>query len=683
MVETLKQAESPQKVIRAFVVSLAPSEEILESLNQGKDFSILRFYLGVKGEEEEITSDFKRRKRITLFGGKLGVVENSSEAIQREVSEELSIHGLGVPKFTQIGSWVYKIGDQSPREVVLTYLPINHLKEERVVVGDNKIDGFMVLSLEELRQAIETGMINGLPLEEHLTSAKDSDGVFSISNEEKDKRDKALRRGLSWTEHIESYLRKRVASLIKLCTNEDGNFDEERFKKKYEKLRSYFMRRGLEVNKRGRNEKKEEEAKKHPLVEALTSGFLGKEILYYLPELAINGVDWSGLEEAPEGVKIFVDFFKEIMADFLTIHKIKDLEEYKRLMLSDEILMNGKKQLIDDLDRLIKEKLRSVFGITDEKIMSAFNWLDNFFRDLSNELKVADHNLLRGLYQDFILVNEVKNANLGYLTSLFFGIDIKDNEGATSIIRFEAGRSILLLMKILSFINYYQEEIEKIRNGLVQHVINSFFGPIIEEETVEVGESQKLRVRTRQRRNDDRFIVDEKPIKSPASFLRKSFEEKPGEIRDFYTVSIVMLNDNGAESLIRELSDYLKEQEIEYRISDKKDYGTKNYEGGEKSEVVGKRVGSQGSRFVRTKFILELINHLGKSECVEVIIYPHFSINDGYHWGWLETRKDDKDYAVRRVLAGENGIPSFYDLLFPPVFYPRHYEHRLNSAYHK
>jgi len=682
--------ELPQRVVRAFVVSLAEPNDILESLRQRKDFSLLCFYLGVKGKNDLI-SDSKERRRLTFFGGKIGgVSENLSEAIQREVSEELSIQGLGVPKFTQIGSWVYKIGDQSPREVVLTYLPINHLKEERVVVGDNKIDEFMVLSLEELRQAIETGMINGLPLEEHLTLAKDSDGVFSISNEEKDKRDKALRRGLSWMAHIENYLRKRVVSLIELCTNEDGNFDEERFKKEYEKLRSYFMRRGLEVNKRGRNEKKEEEAKKHPLVEVLTSGFLGKEILYYLPELAINGVDWSGLEEAPEGVKIFVDFFKGSLEEFLKRPvnlpgreqiTFSSIEEYKNFLISGKIV--DVNWVINQFNGFFKGKLKEIFGVSEEQILFAFNWLDNFFRDLSNELKVADPNLLRGLYQDFILVNEVKNANLGYLTSLFFGIDIKDNEGATSIIRFEAGRSILLLMKILSFINYYQEEIEKIRNGLVQHVINSFFGPIIEEETVEVGESQKLRVRTRQRRNDDRFIVDEKPIKSPASFLRKSFEEKPGEIRDFYTVSIVMLNGNGAESLIRELSDYLKEQEIEYRISDKKDYGTKNYEGGEKSEVVGKRVGSQGSRFIRTKFILELINHLGKSEYIEVIIYPHFPINDGYHWGWLETRKDDKDYAVRRVLAGENGIPSFYDLLFPPVFYPRHYEHRLNSAYHK
>jgi len=686
MVETRKQAELTQKVVRAFVVSLAPSEEILESLNQEKDFSILRFYLGLKGEEE-ITSDFKRRKRLTLFGGKLGVVEDPSEATQREVSEELSIWGLGLPRFTQIGSFGYRIGDELPREVVLTYLPANPLKNERVVIGDNKINEFMALSLEELRRAIKTGMINGLPLEEHLTLAKDSDGVFSISNEEKDKRDKALRRGLSWMEHIENYLKRKINSLINLCTDENGNFDEERFKKEYEKLRSYFMRQGLEVNKKGRNEKKEK-VEKHPLVEVLTSGFLGKEILYYLPELAINGVDWSGLEEAPEGVRIFVDFLKGSLEEFLKRPvnlpsreqiTFSSIEEYKNFLISGKIV--DVNWVINQFDGFLKGKLKEIFGVSDEQIFISFNWLDNFFRDLSNELKVADPNLLKGLYQDFILINEVKNANLGYLTNLFFGIDIKDNKSATNIIRFEAGRSILLLMKFFSFINYYQKETEKIRNGLAQNVINSFFGHIIDEEIVKVDESQKLRVRIRQRANG-KFIVDEKPIKSPTSFLRKSFEEKPGEIRDFYTVSIVMLNGNGAESLISELSDYLKGQQIKYIISDKKDYGTKNYKSGEKGEVSGKRVGSQGSRFVRTKFILELINPFRESEYVEIIIYPYYSINNGYHWGWLETRRDDKDYVVRRVLAGENGISSFYDLLFPPVLYPRHYEHKLNSAYH-
>jgi len=40
--------------------------------------------------------------------------------------------------------------------------------------------------------------------------------------------------------------------------------------------------------------------------------------LYYLPELAINGVNWPGLQEAPEGVFIFVKFLEDSLGEFLS-----------------------------------------------------------------------------------------------------------------------------------------------------------------------------------------------------------------------------------------------------------------------------------------------------------------------------------------------------------------------------
>ena len=463
MSEILKQpdlsqkTESSQKVVRALVVSLVDSNEILEEYNEKKKFSCLRFYLGVKGGGlgEEAPS-FKKERRLTFFGGKIGKYENSGEAIQREVSEELSITGLGLRRFTEIGTWEYIIGRHS-REVTLVYMPVSSIPKNKIVIGDEKIGDLRILTLTQLKRAIEEGRFDDLPLEEHLAMTGNSSDTFSISDEDKERRNQSLKKGLLWMDHIESYLQRKINSLIDLCIDENGNLDEEKFKKEYEKLRSYFMRIGLEANKKRRNEKKEGKnfEGKHPLVEVLTSGFLGKEILYYLSELARNGVDWPGLEEAPEGVRIFVGFFREILEDFLKSHEIKDLQEYKELMISEKISINEKKDLINDLDRLIKEKLKSDFGVTDEDIISAFNWLDNFFRDLSYELKVADPNLIKGLYQDFVLINEVKNANLGDLTSLFFGVDIKDNQNSIIPIRFEAGRSLLLFTKALSVIDYY------------------------------------------------------------------------------------------------------------------------------------------------------------------------------------------------------------------------------------
>ena len=678
--------ELPQRVIQAFVVSLAPSDEILESLNQGKEFPILRFYLGVKGEEE-ITYDFKRRKRITLFGGKLGVVENLSEAIQREVSEELSIQGLGVPKFTQIGSWVYKIGDQSPRELVLTYLPTNPLKKEKVIIGDNKINKFIVLSLEELRRAIETGMINGLPLEEHLTLAKDSDGVFSISNEEKDKRDKALRRGLSWMEHIENYLQRKINFLIKLCTNEDGNFDEERFKKEYEKLRSYFMRRGLEVNKKGRNEKKEEEAKKHPLVEVLTSGFLGKEILYYLPELAINGVDWSGLEEAPEGVRIFVDFLKGSLEEFLKRPfnlpsreqiTFSSIEEYKNFLTSGKIVdINW---VMNQFDDFFKGKLKEIFGVSSERIQDVESKVDNFLKELMQEIRVSG-----GLYQEYTLINEVQGSSLGRLVNLFLGLDIKENTSyADRLIRFEAGRQLLFIFKALTLIERFYQIRESVQRGCLQLEFERFFDSTEGENLVNIGEGKKIRFRYRR----GGIIYDEKPTKSFTSFLRKSFEEREEDIVDFYNVNLIPILENNVDdpvkyitTIINTIKDYIgRESGEEIKVSEIKWYGTKNFQQGKQVIIDGKRQGSQGDRLVRGRVIMKL-----GSEVLGLVIYPYFSLEgneDGY-WGWLEKIKDDKDYVERRLLAGENSIPSFYDLVFPQVLYPHHYEHRLNSAYHK
>jgi len=238
MAEFLKN-ELPQKVIRAFVVSLADSDKILNSIKEGRDFSCLIFYLGVKSGDQ--SSGFKGKRRLTFFVGKIGEFENLKEAIQREVGEELSITGLGLPRFTEIGSWKYKIGDHE-REVIIVYIPVSCLPEERMVIGDGKIIDFKTLTLSQLRQTIEEGTFDDLPLEEHLEMKADSSNTFSISSEDKNRRNQSLQKGLSWMEHIERYLQRKINSLIELCIDENGNFDEEKFKKEYEKLRSYFMK---------------------------------------------------------------------------------------------------------------------------------------------------------------------------------------------------------------------------------------------------------------------------------------------------------------------------------------------------------------------------------------------------------------------------------------------------------
>ena len=196
-----------------------------------------------------------------------------------------------------------------------------------------------------------------------------------------------------------------------------------------------------------------------------------------------------------------------------------------------------------------------------------------------------------------------------------------------------------------------------------------------------------MRIRIRER-DGQRYIVDEKPTKSFTSFLRKSFEEKVEEISDFHTISVTFPNDQDkskikvfVDNLINEFLTFLKDQFPESEIStkDRRNYGTENYLNSHLTKASGKRKGSQGNRFVRTKLVIMLNN-----EKLELIIYPLFSISDSkWFWGWLETRMDDRNYVVRRMLAQQKGFPSMYDLLFPPQLYPHHYEHKLNSSYHK
>lgn len=403
--------------------------------------------------------------------------------------------------------------------------------------------------------------------------------------------------------------------------------------------------------------------------------------------MAKHGVNWTGLERATEGVKTFVGFLKQTFADFLQQQGLTE-QAYKDIMENDQIPLEQKTPVFNALNEVIKNKLKITFGVNDDDLEDVMGYVTKFFRDISNEIRVADPNLTKGLYQDFTLINEVNNANYGYLLSLFLGFDTKMNspEGQ-EIIRYEAGRQLALLLKSLSGITHYKKEIEKIRSGRLQNALTNFFGPILEEQIIELDEKNKMRVRVR-KRGEHTFIVDEKPIKSFASFLRKSFEEKVGDIHDFYTVSITFLDGNkdinNGNMLISEFDQFLHEQFPSSQITtyDKRSYGTTDYINSQNNQgeqtAKGKRKGSQGSRFVRTKLFFQL-----DEERLELIVYPLYSTDQKNNfWGWLETRTDDKDYVVRRLLAEENGISSIYNLLFPSELYPHHYQHKLGSHYY-
>jgi len=676
-----------QPVVRAVVVTLAPHEEIFNAYkqylnesprvfpDQNIPLSPIRFVVGIKGEGDE--------KRYTFLGGKIDPDENWSEAIQREIVEEAGAIPLGTPWPTIIGKFQYQPprADLNSREVILTYFPVSFCNEG--LIGDPKIKGLKKLPLDQFVELVRTGQLNGIPLEGHLSLQEGLDHQIGIGEEDRVRKNQALERALQWMIHINAHLHKKF---LKIFEDNPGITLEE-FEKKYEQMMSRFMRRGLEV---GIKQKEKENPPRHELIEALDSGFLGKDILYYLPELAIHGVDWSGLSEASESTKIFVKFLKDIFAGFLEDRGFTP-KQFEEIVRNPNILLDKKNDLFNRLNDYFRKRLMDVFGVHEEELDLAYEYVQNFFRDLSGELKVADPDLTRGLYQDFVLTNEVNNADFGTLLSIFLGVYPYE---LGSIQRFEAGRQLLLLFKALSGIKHYNELARINREGgRLQLALNAFFGPPIKEEIVDVGDGQQMRVRIRAR-NGIEFIVDEKPPKTFTSFLRKSFFERVKDIKDFYTVSVTPVNYNGNENiqlvneLIKEFIDYLKTNYGASNIntSDKRDYGTDAFLEGVINQVTGKRQGSVGSKFVRTKLVIELEDSDSqRKEHLELIVYPFFSlkeINENY-MGWLEVRIDDKDYVVRRMLAGAKGIPSFYDLLFPPILYPRHYEHKLKSSFHQ
>jgi hypothetical protein len=678
MVEKLQgsdnQSENLQAVVRSFVVSLAPVAELWEEYQKNTlKPPILRFYLAQKGDEQN--------PRLTLFGGKIKPNENWQEATQREITEEIGGQLFGLPWNTSLGRWSYSIGEKN-REVTLTYSPL--VAAQEAIIGDDKIKDVKGLTLDQLKDLIKKGEIAGIPLEEHLTLS-DSQGRIKISAQDEKAKKQALEKGINWMTHIEEYLQKRFEKILEKYPNQ---ISQEDFKKEYDQLVSYFMRRGLETGLRQKSEKTLLESR-HELVKALDSGFLGKDILYYLPALAKNGLNWPGLAEATPAVLVFTNFLKGVFNDFLADQGLT-ADEFQAFMLDSQIKLAEKDQCLQKINALFRRKLKEIFQVDDRHLDENYNYVDNFLPDLSKEMKNADPRLLNGLYQDFTLINEVNNAHYGYLLSLFLGYDTKVNPPKTQeIISYEAGRQLLLLMKGLTGIKYFQEKTKKIIDSKLQAAINQFFGPALEEELVNLGK-RTIRVRYRQF-EDQKVIIEEKPTKTFASFLRKSFEERIEDIRDFYNVNIVfeslLLKDNETlitffDRFLRQFNEYLvdqyPDQVMEFnRINH---YGTASFLAGKPPVIDGKRKGSEGNRLVRMKTIISFAG-----EEIELALYPHFSLEEdrfGY-WGWKEKINDDTNYLVRRVLAGENGIPSFFDLLFSPILYPYHYRHRLTSNYHQ
>lgn len=677
--ERLSSVEKPvQQANRVFTVSLAPPNEIYEGFKDQspqETISILRFYLGLKGEENNY--------RYTLLGGKIACLENPSEALVREVVEEVGISTLGLPYHTQIGRWHYTIpGKGEKREIILTYQPI--LPQQEISIGDPKIQQIVTLTWHQLKTLIEQGKLNDIPIEGHLALSPKEE--IDISLEDFERQKTALTKGLSWMQHIEVWLQKKIQAIF----SQNPQISYEEFEKVYQRILSRFMRRGIETALSYKKIEEVASQEENPLIRALNEGYLGRDILYFLPQLAKYGLDWYGLEETTEGTKTFVNFLKSVFESF------EEKPRFLQIIADPETILAEKHHLLINLNDHFKRILASIFGLKEEELTDALEMAQNFYRELLTDIRENDDGFRR-VYQDYALINEINNAHYGQLLMLFLGYDIKpNNPEEMKKIRFEAGRQLLIVLKTLSIYQLYKQSCQKAKEGKTQILIKNLGSLEAGEDSIELEPGKTIRVRRRRLLipNFENFeaIIDEKPNKPFASFLRKSFYEPLDKLKDITNLNIVLVLDYQSlstknfldfiDKFRQKLLDFIKQQfpDIDLNISDIKYYGLNDFvQKKDLNYLKGYRAGSQSNRFLREKFILSL-----GEESLEIIIYPFVTTNgDDQWWGWLETIKDNDDYRQRRLFSSENAFPSLYDLLFPPEIYPAHYQQKTCARYHQ
>jgi len=682
-----KERSTPVQVVRSVVVCLADPDTLWNQFARStpdQQVESLRIMMVVKGDPE---SGF----RLTFPGGKLNPYENPSVAAYREMYEETANIPWAAP--IPIGRWRYNLKNRRPRQVQLMLQPVAPADPEGVAIGDPKVKGIISLTLSQLETLVTTGQLevvfnqttHSMLLESHLSLTPQEDGLVEMSPEESEQQELALQGLLTRLRHLEDYATRQLGRFREQALKQEN--PPQYFVDRYQRWVSHFMHNCLKQSFPERLRRSLD------LPSHLANGTLGLPTLLYLPDIA-GKLDWPGLDEAPEEVRLFVKLCQRALdqAGVDRETQVNSLvEEYN---------------ITTALEEALRQVIKEVFQVDDGQITQAMDSANSFLNYFLNSLKLADDNLRQnGVYQDWQLHPNVLNAGLGDLLALLAGIVLPSHHINTiSRARFEAGRQILLVLKSLAVGPYYQELVSKIESpGYLRQAFNTFIQSTGQERVIKLP-SGELHVPLGQFVPNVNhpllpqvIIIDLRPIKSFSSFLRKAFLEPVHTIWDIFSAAIIIptpqirphiVRIHQAQQIGSAFLDYLQQLYPNGRIQTlrKSTYGTDDYEKllqGQFVEVTthGRRAGSQSSRMVRIKWIIQLT--LGDhQETMELVVYPFETIG-GTFMGWLEKMRDDPNYAVRRSLGPIKGLPSMYDLLFPHDLYPQHYYQRLLSGYHQ
>ncbi len=761
MLLTPERGEKVQSVVRTFPFSLINSDRLLENIDnhilETGYLPLIHTYLAVKSPSSKSSAN-----NLSPIGGKMEKDENPVTAGYRELSEEVSVIPIPCSsqeigqRYSHL-SFNYKIkrkeGDKrhDMREVHFMVLPIMNPSTFTPIYTNqetkSKINEIIPLTVYDLSRAMEEGHYKNRPLEGHIVFKKSSDIVINKLNVEK--KDHLLRATLNLLFQYEDQFKKELlAKIIRVAKTNGFDFQEssEKFEDQLLKIKEILpagiFARTLSEAHSNLNEEvsmkyfrlkqiqkiKEQEGKKikiptdigdkefrslkikaEVVKKSLLDWTFGIEYLHYLQIFVKNETSKKSLTTG--SIVAFKGLFNKLIDGSIKDSRLsigkKEKENQqlivKRFLSNPNINLQRKQDLLREINGHLINNLAHLFEVSPDQIVEAWSEALRFIPDLAEHINKADPALSQ-IYQYDELRNEISNASLAKTLLMLQSIDIQDHGDDWPVLKFEAGRQLLFFLKILFDKPYYQKEVAKIPNPLSE-AVTQFFGQV--DHIDELSFSLKIRdkihnfyMQTYDRKNEKGNVVriDKKPLKPFISFVRKSFETRANDIKDFYSVNIILPDEDYRDvspelrikhisKLFGEFKTFIREQFPQYKLEEiKKD--TKNtfgnyfrYKSGIDIPTGGLRTGSQASRIIRAKTYLGLINSKNPEDSyfMEVALYPFESLYDPKKlekdqiMGWREKIVDDQRYSVRRMLFPlVEGGQSLLELLFPPFLYPNY-----------
>ncbi|MFH0979360.1 MAG: hypothetical protein V1803_00185 [Candidatus Roizmanbacteria bacterium] len=441
----------------------------------------------------------------------------------------------------------------------------------------------------------------------------------------------------------------------------------------------------------------------------VVNGNFSTDVLHFLP-LFIN------MEQSFKGrtTRLIIDlarFMRDLTKETTAEGPYKNLDELKEFFKDQNILLETKLGYSQKFDERLTNILAKVFQTDQESIIEAWSLAARFIPDLADETKNADSKQSQ-LYQFHELRNEVANASLGQTLLLALGVDLKENRTDWKILKFEALRQLTFFLKILFEKPIYQNIIKQ-KPHPIDFGINKYFGSVVDSRVIVLnnnGLTRKMPITYRKSIKGDLFIIDEKPVKTFISAVRKSLEENIENIADIQSCAIVLPNEIFNHLKPKERTDFINQQAdgfLEFLqnnfpswhveiMEDKNTFNNfKAAINNQKISDSGKRTGSKGDLLIRRKIKLKMTDEKSKDNYhYELVFYPFEEFNGTSYleveenkltdlMGWKEKMEDDPSYSLRRLvypLRGALGLKSIYELLFPPSLYPELIEEMRRSS---